>query len=29
MRHPVSWKFCGYWQGTYPVEPLGWQLEAD
>ena len=26
MRHPVSWKFCGYWQGTYPVEPLGWQL---
>lgn len=27
MRHPVSRKFCGYWQGVYPVEPLGWELE--
>ena len=26
LRHPVSRKFCGYWQGVYPVEPLGWEL---
>jgi transposase-like protein len=26
MDHPTSRKFCGYWQGVYPVEPLGWDL---
>lgn len=26
QHHPVSRKFCGYWQGVYPVEPLGWEL---
>ncbi len=26
MRHGVSRKFCGYWQGVYPVDPLGWEL---
>ena len=26
MDHPTSRKFCGYWQGVYPVEPLGWVL---
>lgn len=24
IRHPQSRKFTGYWQGIYPVEPLGW-----
>lgn len=23
LDHPVSRKFCGYWQGVYPVDPLG------
>ena len=26
LMHPVSRKFCGYWQGVYPIEPLGWEL---
>jgi transposase-like protein len=26
MRHPTSRKFCGYWQGVYPVDPLEWRL---
>jgi transposase-like protein len=26
MKHPTSRKFCGYWQGVYPVDPLGWRL---
>jgi hypothetical protein len=26
MTHPTSRKFCGYWQGVYPVDPPGWRL---
>ena len=26
LHHPVSRRFCGYWQGVYPIEPLGWAL---
>ena len=26
LRHPVSRKFCGLWQGVYPIEALGWEL---
>ena len=26
MDHPTSRKFCGYWQGVYPIELLGWEL---
>jgi len=26
MQHRQSRKFTGYWQGVYPVDPLGWQL---
>ena len=29
VHHPVSRKFCGYWQGVYPIEPLGWELPPD